>query len=312
MILDRLSIKLNCNIASADEDIFSYGVSYTPLSIGARAHVGNIDFVSNPITKAYPNKREKAIARSSAVVHGNLNAFAFSISNDDLLKYDGDLEMILKTHDISECFSRQNGSLIQGNINLHFLGRWPYSLFFAYSIDMPEIPKSKNKIVQSGEIYHLKDRELLNSLTVQAGGTLIIESGRMFVESLLQIDAGATIRFAEPGRETVLHTNGKIIWNTYNSEPVSNTQYWVSVAKGFKLVHHSSQRFFLDGMWAGTIYAPIASVTMGQVSKAIYGRVLARNVVVHQFAKFYRVDFAPKDAMQVAYGRRGSLVPDLF
>jgi len=109
MILGRLSITLNCNIASADEDIFSYGVSYTPLSIRARAHVGNVDFVSNPITKAYPNKREKAIARSSAVVHGNVNAFA-------------------------------------------------------YSIDMPEIPKSKNKIVQNGEIYHLKDRELLNSL----------------------------------------------------------------------------------------------------------------------------------------------------
>lgn len=301
-----------CNIASADEDIFSYGVSYIPLSIGARAHVGNVDFVSNPIAKAYPNKREKAIARSSAVVHGNVNAFAFSISNDDLKKYDGDLEMILKTHDISECFSRQNGSLIQGSVNLHFFRHWPYGLIFAYSIDMPEILKSKNKIVQNGEIYHLKDRELLNSLTVQAGGTLIIEPGRMFVESLLQIDAGATIRFAEPGRETVLHTNGKIIWNTYNSEPVSNTQYWVSVAKGFKLVHHSSQRFFLDGMWAGTIYAPIASVTMGQVSKAIYGRVLARNVVVHQFAKFYRVDFAPKDAMQVAYGRRGPLVSDLF
>ncbi len=61
MILGRLSITLNCNIASADEDIFSYGVSYTPLSIGARAHVGNVDFVSNPIAKAYPNKREKAI-----------------------------------------------------------------------------------------------------------------------------------------------------------------------------------------------------------------------------------------------------------
>ena len=170
MILGRLSITLNCNIASADEDIFSYGVSYTPLSIGARAHVGNVDFVSNPITKAYPNKREKAIARSSAVVHGNLNAFAFfhTFSNDDLKKYDYDLEKmreeVLKTHDISECFSRQNGSLIQGNVKLYFRTVWPYSLIFAYSIDMPEIPKSKNRIVQNGEIYHLKDRELLNSL----------------------------------------------------------------------------------------------------------------------------------------------------
>lgn len=37
------------------------------------------------------------------------------------------------------------------------------------------------------------------------------------------------------------------------------------------------------------------------MNKTIYGRILARDVVVHQYAKVYRVDFNPTDAMQVAY-----------
>ena len=123
----------------------------------------------------------------------------------------------------------------------------------------------------------------------------------MFVDSILQIDASAAIRFKEPGKGTILHTNGKILWHTYKSEPATNTQYWINVAKGFKLAHHSSQKFYLEGMWAGTIYAPKAKVIMGQATKNIYGRVLARDVVVHQFAKVYRVDFNPTDAAQVAY-----------
>ena len=82
---------------------------------------------------------------------------------------------------------------------------------------------------------------------------------------------------------------------------MTNTQYWINVAKGFKLAHHSSQRFNLEGKWAGTIYAPKAGVVMGQVSKTIYGRILARNVTIHQNSNVYRVDFNPTDVMQVSY-----------
>ena len=99
----------------------------------------------------------------------------------------------------------------------------------------------------------------------------------------------------------MLHTNGSIIWRNYKSEPATNTQYWTNVAKGFKLAHHSSKAVYFEGMWAGTIFAPKAKIIMGQTVKTIYGRILGRDVVVHQFAKIFRVDFAPTDVMQIAY-----------
>ena len=274
-----------CNIASSDEDVFSYGISYSPVSIGAHAHVGNIDFCNRGFdANRYPNSRNNTFLRDHSVVHGVVNAYVENALTN-----------------ASEYITMQNGSSIEGGVSLKIKSRWPNNFIYAYSTDMPSIPETQIKIVQNGEIYHLKDGDEFSSLTVQSGGTLIVEPGEVFVDKLLQIDANATIRFAEPGKGTVLHTNGQIIWHTYNSEPTSNTQYWINVAKGFKLAHHSSQKFYLEGMWAGTIYAPKAKVILGQVTKTIYGRVLARGVVVHQFAKVYRVDFNPTDALQVSY-----------
>lgn len=274
-----------CNIYSSDEDIFSYyDVTYSPVSIGVQAHVGNINYCNRGKSAYYPNIREKAFLRSNATVHGNVNISHINSENS-----------------ISEYISMQKGSSIQGEVNFHKMTYWENNFIYTYSTDMPSIPQNQTKLVQNGETYHLKDDDKFSSLKVQSGGTLIIEPGEMFVDKLLQIDANATIRFAEPGKGTILHTNGQIIWHTYNSEPTSNTQYWINVAKGFKLAHHSSQKFYLEGMWAGTIYAPKAKVILGQVTKTIYGRFLARDVVVHQFAKVYRVDFDPTDAVQVSY-----------
>ena len=266
-----------CNIASLDNNIFSYDISYSPLSIGARAHVGNIDVRSVDFDDKFPGTHSNPILRNSAVVHGNINIYGIS------------------------SISMQNGSSVQGEINRHHKDDWDKKYCYPYSTDMPIISESQVKLVQNGETYHLKDGDQFKILKVQSGGTLIVEPGEMFVDSVLQVDANATIRFAEPGKGTILHTNGQIIWHTYNSEPTTNTQYWINVAKGFKLAHHSSQKFYLEGMWAGTVYAPKAKVVLGQVTKTIYGRFLARDVVVHQFAKVYRVDFDPTDAMQVSY-----------
>lgn len=296
-----------CKIASADEDIFSYDSPYTPISIGARAHVGDIDFCNRGLDQVhYPNTRDRMTLRNSAVVHGNINAYVLrGLGAKEYKKYDDNYnianELYAKTLDISDFIDMFNGSSVQGEASLHVSSAWNKNFTYLYSTDMPSIPETQILHVRKGETYNLKDGDQFKILRVQAGGTLIIEPGEMFVDSVLQIDANATIRFAEPGKGTVLHTNGKILWHTYNSEPATNTQYWINVAKGFKLAHHSSQKFYLEGMWAGTIYAPKAKVIMGQVTKAIYGRILARDVVVHQFAKFYRVDFNPTDAMQVSY-----------
>ena len=50
---------------------------------------------------------------------------------------------------------------------------------------------------------------------------------------------------------------------------------------------------YIEGDWAGTIYAPLSELILGQTSKIIYGRFLGKDVVVHQYAKVYRVDFSP-------------------
>lgn len=202
---------------------------------------------------------------------------------------------------ISDYITMQQNASIEGRINLLYLYKWNRNYTYMYDCSMPQIPENHIKIVHGGETYHLSDGDSFSVLRVESGATLIIEPGEMFVDKLLQIEPNATVRFAEPGKRTILHTNGDIIWRPYNSEDVSNIQYWANVARGLMLAHHSSRRFYIEGLWAGSIFAPKAKVILGQVNKTIYGRVLARSVVVHQFAKVFRVDFDPVDDMQVVY-----------
>ena len=301
-----------CNIASSDENRFSYDISYAPVNIGVRAHVGNVDvrscdFVNIKGVYVYPGQHSNPILRNSSVVHGNINIYVL-LPVDAYGMYqkcgcDGATarDLYAASVDPLDYLSVQNGTIVEGNINVKYRDRWEKEFTYTYSIPMPTISASKIKIVRSGETYRLKGGDAFSTLRVESGATLIIEPGEMFVDSMLQIEANSTVRFAEPGKGTVLHTNGNIIWRTYNSEPAGNTQYWTSVARGFKLAHHSSRAFRIEGLWAGTIFAPKAKVVMGQVNKTIYGRILGRDVIIHQNSNVYRVDFNPTDATQVAY-----------
>ena len=303
-----------CNIASSDENKFSYDISYEPINIGARAHVGNVDvryvnsFVNAVGEPRYPGKHSYPFLRSSSVVHGNVNVYAVEKKYSNFLEWqkegygvDEVWAMYLRSLNPSDYLSKQDGASIEGNVTLRYVSDWKKEYTYEYSVPMPTIPKSHTKVVQNGETYHLKDGDAFDALRVEAGGTLIIEPGEMFVANSLQIEPNSAVRFAEPGKGTVLHTNGRVSWRTFNSESANNTQYWVNVARGFKLAHHSSQIICIEGLWAGTVYAPKAKVVMGQVYKAIYGRVLGRDVDIHQYSRVYRVDFNPTDAVQVAY-----------
>lgn len=271
--------------------------------------VRNVDFYKNSRGYRYPGKHSNPTFRSSSVVHGNLNIYAAPFNPYDITRlmteYDYDAPAAraayLASFNPLDYISMQNGTTVEGRVNLDYTRNWNKEYTYAYSVPMPSIAKSQTKVVHRGESYRLKDGDAFYSLRVESGATLVIEPGEMFVDSMLQIEPNSTVRFAEPGKGTVLHTNGKIIWRTYNSEPAGNTQYWVNVAKGFKLAHHSSQKVCIEGLWAGTVYAPKAKVVMGQVYKAIYGRVLGRDVDIHQYSRVYRVDFNPTDATQVAY-----------
>lgn len=223
----------------------------------------------------------------------NVGSSAVALSDFLLVDADDSTFSLSGSLDVGEIFRICQNQTACGNANKEFT--------YAYSAPMPLISESQTKVVQGGETYRLKDGDGFSELRVESGSTLIIEPGEMFIDKKLQIEPNATIRFAEPGKGTVLHTNGDIIWRTYNSESASNTLYWSNVARGFKLAHHSSKQFYIEGLWAGTIYAPKAKVVMGQVNKTIYGRILGRDVVVHQNSNVYRVDFNPTDASQVAY-----------
>ena len=299
-----------CNVASSDENKFSYDISYAPINIGARAHVGNVDVRSVDFGVKYPGTHSNPTFRNSSVVHGNLNIYAVGVPVwADFQKIyeqvgrdvDQARALYLASLDPFDLLSVQSGATVEGSVNLDYARNWNKEFTYTYSTPMPSIPTSQTKVVQNGQTYRLKDGDAFSTLRVEAGGTLIIEPGEMFVDKKLQIEPNSTITFAEPGKGTVLHTNGEIIWRTYNGEPATNNQYWATVARGFKLAHHSSQGFYIGGLWAGTIYAPKAKVVMGQVNKTIYGRILARDVIVHQNSNVYRVDFDPTDASQVAY-----------
>lgn len=297
-----------CSIASSDENIFSYDISYAPISIGARAHVGRIDVRQLGNQQKGPGTTSKPVLRSSAVVHNNLNLYAVSDNSKELIKLSegyNNLDSIttayMQSLKISDYITMQQNASVEGCINLSYSFKWKRNYTYEYNCYMPQIPENRSKIVRGGETYHLSDGDAFSTLRVESGATLIIEPGEMFVDKLLQIEPNATVRFAEPGKRTILHTNGDIIWRPYNSEDVSNIQYWANVARGFMLAHHSSRRFYIEGLWAGSIFAPKAKVILGQVNKTIYGRVLARSVVVHQFAKVFRVDFDPVDDTQVVY-----------
>lgn len=297
-----------CSIASSDENIFSYDISYAPISIGARAHVGRIDVRKQGNQQKGPGITSKPVIRNSAVIHDNLNLYAIPDNWKELTRLMAELgdrdaanAAYLQSFEVSDYISMQQNASIEGRIDLLYLNNWKKDYTYGFGCDMPQIPENRGKIVRGGETYHLSDGDAFSTLRVESGATLIIEPGEMFVDKLLQIEPNATVRFAEPGKRTILHTNGDIIWRPYNSEDVSNIQYWANVARGFMLAHHSSRRFYIEGLWAGSIFAPKAKVILGQVNKTIYGRVLARSVVVHQFAKVFRVDFDPVDDTQVVY-----------
>ena len=160
---------------------------------------------------------------------------------------------------------------------------------------------TEDKIVKSGETYLISGSDNFKSLKVEAGGTLKFGTGEMSVGTL-QIEAGAKVEFVNPGYETILHVNGTCIWRG-DILPFGNTSSSVEVefisnrlkliAEGFKLVQHDSATIFIEGLWAGTIFAPQAELVLGQANKEIYGRFLGHGITLHQYARMIAVKFAP-------------------
>ncbi len=165
--------------------------------------------------------------------------------------------------------------------------RWPFSI---PNILPKENLSNKDTVIRNGEIYVLNDGESFRSLKVESGGTILISTGEMVVDNL-QLDANSDIYFTDPGYRTVMHVNNNIKWNGNLKNPDADS---LSIAKGFKLYYYGTETFDVAGSWRGTIIAPNAMLILGQNhNKIIYGRFLAYQLVVHQYAQIRTHKFNP-------------------
>jgi hypothetical protein len=180
-----------------------------------------------------------------------------------------------------------DGDYYKGQIDINLDERlWPYHIpkFFGKSINT-----NTEKIVRAGECDTLAGVVSFKTIKVEAGGKLYFDEGEITVNNL-QLDAGSSIDFVKPGFSTILHVNEHIQWNS-----VIKSQDFGNVAEGFKLYYYGSERFFVHGVWAGTLIAPNAKLVLGQTeNKKIYGQFLGKGVTVHQYSKIFRVPFNPQ------------------
>ena len=153
------------------------------------------------------------------------------------------------------------------------------------------------KEIANNESYTLKDGDHFQTLKVHPGGTLVVEPGEMYIGNI-QLESGSKVLFINPGMQTILHLHGGVIWRarTLNDD-------LEKVARGFKLIQYGSETMTVEGMWAGTIFAPNSDLVLGQSSKKLYGRFLGKNVTVHQYTQVYCIPFTPE--MNTAIARRG-------
>lgn len=162
---------------------------------------------------------------------------------------------------------------------------WPYRI-----AELSTMPPAGDSIadVAYGKSLTLKNGDRIKTLKVHPGGTLFIAPGEMHAENI-QLESGSKVQFISPGQRTVLHLNGSVIWRARNQN-----EDMEQVAKGFMLVQHGSETMTVEGMWAGTIFAPNANLILGQSNKKLYGRFLGKDITVHQYATVYSVNFKPE------------------
>lgn len=274
-----------CQIGAAGKNIFSYDASPDVLTLGARSHVGK----ANVFVRNYRSGR--IVMRNAAEIHSDLNIFVKTPGDSSKQVVFNENEYVLK----------QKNAKIDGDVFFPIINL-SWDDYLCGMEDLGKIQYQNKKIVTSGERYFLKDGDAYEMIKVENGGTLVVSPGEMYVDSLLQIEPNAKIEFLSSGESSVIHLNGRIIWRSRSDEPLTNTAYWIKVAKGFKIVQHSSKPMYMEGAFGGTIYAPLSKLVLGQDVKVIYGRFLAKDITIHQYSKVFRVDYDP--TVSSSYVRR--------
>ena len=227
-----------------------------PLIIGARASVGSVFSTGN------------VLFRSNAHIHGYV-VLSNGVSVNNIYM--------------------QNGTVIENGIiplsDADALAFTTYPVLYPLS----DYIFSGTLVVTNGKTMSLNDGAKYKSVKVEGGGTLRINAGEMWVGDL-QIESGAKIEFVSPGSQTILHVNGNFTWRgtIQNHDDFNET-----IARGFKLLQHSSNRMYVDDKFLGSIFAPYSHVILGQSHKLFYGSVVGRVISVHQYATIKFVKFNP-------------------
>ena len=273
----EIESKSFCKIGAAGKNIFSYNASPNVLTLGVKSHVGDADVYLKGYTDG------KIWMRGASEIHGELNIFVKEPMDSALHKFYLEDQLV----------SKQKDAVIYGNVNLPLTTNQTWNDYLCELSSLDDVQYENNVTVKSGERFVLNNGAAYKSIKVLNGGVLLVAAGEMYVDSLLQVESNAKIEFVNPGEASVLHLNGNIIWRCHDDESLANTSYWVKIARGFKIVQHSSKKMYLGGSFGGTIYAPLSKLILGQEVKIIYGRFLAKDITVHQYSKVYRVDFDP-------------------
>ena len=158
-----------------------------------------------------------------------------------------------------------------------------------YDLEDFSVPSNHELIVRNNETAVLNPGSY-SFVKVEAGGTLIIPSGTIYIGSI-QLDPRSNVGFTTPGQETVIHVKNDFTWR---ARTLNDAAKYAAIAQGFKLVLHASgKRLYIDNMMAGNIVAPYSEVVIAQSRKLFYGTIFADKISVHQYAKLYHVDFNP-------------------
>jgi hypothetical protein len=187
--------------------------------------------------------------------------------------------------------TKQAGATTLGEFN-ELTSLWPWSI----QKDLKNFSAGSSEItVQAGETYTLADGIHLKKLKVEPGGRLLISTGEMFVAEL-QLEANAELFFSQPGYRSILHVDGPIIWHAQ----ITKDADLKTISRGFRLIYHGNAPVYIEGSWAGSLFAPNARLILGQAgNKVLYGEFLADGIAVHQYTTIHKISFDPIEPMNV-------------
>ena len=198
---------------------------------------------------------------------------------------------------------------------------WPWRV---YRKSGDPVSAVRDVVVRSGESRFLRDGDRIDFLKVESGGTLVLPAGTVTVNRL-QLESGSWLDFAAPGYECVLRVNESVIWR---AEYASFERKWFergwvwpvrvgsadsvitvekkrikNIVKSFKLSYYGTEKLFIEGEWAGNLYAPNAKIVLGQTKhKTLYGQILGNGITVHQHSRLYFYRYKPESGIVVSMG----------